>query len=140
MPFIIAQVKTLTDVVVIETPLGHGKFEKEDIEVTFKKLSTSEFLDADERVNGDGDDDEDLREDTVHQILKENITNIDGLRNEDGESIPFDDETFEQLMDMPHVRMTLMRAFFNIQLNGEAEVKAKGKNLRKRGGTGRNRR
>lgn len=131
------KIKTITDTVIIKTPLDFGEVQEEDIDVTFKKLSTSEFLELNNELNGK--DEHMLDDDELINVLAENITQIEGIRDEDNQPVEYNREVFEDLMDMPHVRLALIKAFFSIQLNGKAEVNAKTKNSRKRANSGQKR-
>lgn len=139
MAFKIAKVKTITDTVRIETPQDFGEVLHEDIDVTFVKLDTDGYLDVNRLMNGE--EDIDPESDSLGDILRENIKNIEGLKSEEGEPVQFDEVVLEQLLDMPHVRVALAFSFLSIQSTGRAnaESTAKAKNSRKRANTGRNR-
>jgi hypothetical protein len=116
MSFIIKQVTSIKEKIIIEVPTDLGRTKRSEIIVEYKKLPVSETKKLlEDSAAGDANDDD---------VLRENIINIEGLLDEDKSKVDYDSSILDQLLEMEYVRRPLIKKFMEVIVGREA-LKAK---------------
>lgn len=129
MAFVLAPKDTIRTKVQIVEPVDDDKTKVSEISVRFKKLTVSDF----QKLSREAADEENPI--SWADLLRENITDVEGLVDADNEPIDFDVSVLDQLLDLQYVFAPLLEAFVSIS-TGEREAERR-KNLSKRGSNGR---
>jgi hypothetical protein len=101
--------------VVIEMPVDGGKTAKHQIDCRFRiagKEAIAAVLDDPAAIaaNGDGD------------LLRRALVGFTGVQDEQGNVLPFSDETRDALLAVPYARVAIFRAYVDASL-GRAAVR-----------------
>jgi hypothetical protein len=116
MSFIIKQVTSIKEKIIIEVPTDLGRTKRSEIIVEYKKLPVSETKKLlEDSAAGDANDDD---------VLRENIINIEGLLDADKSKVDYDNSILDQLLEMEYVRRPLIKKFMEVIVGREA-LKAK---------------
>jgi hypothetical protein len=99
MAFVLKKVSTYKWPVEVSVPVDGGKFKKETFTAVFKKMSRSAFNDLIDM----GDD----------ALVDEIIEGWEGIKDEDGEEVPFCSGTKKELFDDPYVLRALIESYTN---------------------------
>lgn len=78
-----------------------GRHVEQPFTARFKQVDRSRFVDLN---NGDAEEETNL--------LREVLIGWDGIGDENGEPIPFSEQTRDQLLEIPYVRTAIVEAFF----------------------------
>ena len=97
MSFVLKKVSSYKWPVAVEIPVDGGKFKKETFTAIFKRISRSEF----NSLFAEGED----------ALVDAIVVGWTGIKDEDGEDLPFDDTTKAQLFDDPFVLKGLINAY-----------------------------
>lgn len=97
MAFVLKKVSTYKWPVEVSIPVDGGKFKKETFTAVFKKMSRSAFNDLIDM----GDD----------ALVDEIIEGWEGIKDEDGEEVPFCAGTKKELFDDPYVLRALIQSY-----------------------------
>ena len=97
--FKLAQKKEVTYPVMVSVPQDGGSVAKHSFEATFEVLPQSEL----DRMVGN--------EDVLVRVLK----GFRNVRDENGQEVPFTEETKAQLLEITYVRVALQEAYFALQ-------------------------
>ena len=106
MAFVLKKVSTYKWPVEVSVPVDGGKFKKETFTAIFKKMSRSAF----NELIDEGDD----------ALVDEIIEGWEGVKDEDGEDVPFCAGTKKELFDDPYVLRALIESYTN-SITGAAE-------------------
>ena len=106
MAFVLKKVSTYKWPVEVSVPVDGGKFKKETFTAIFKKMSRSAF----NELIDEGDD----------ALVDEIIEGWEGIKDEDGEDVPFCAGTKKELFDDPYVLRALIESYTN-SITGAAE-------------------
>lgn len=106
MAFVLKKVSTYKWPVEVSVPVDGGKFKKETFTAIFKKMSRSAF----NELIDDGDD----------ALVDQIIEGWEGIKDEDGEEVPFCAGTKKELFDDPYVLRALIESYTN-SITGAAE-------------------
>lgn len=106
MAFVLKKVSTYKWPVEVSVPVDGGKFKKETFTAIFKKMSRSAFND----LIDEGDD----------ALVDQIIEGWEGIKDEDGEEVPFCAGTKKELFDDPYVLRALIESYTN-SITGAAE-------------------
>ena len=106
MAFVLKKVSTYKWPVEVSVPVDGGKFKKETFTAIFKKMSRSAFND----LIDEGDD----------ALVDQIIEGSEGIKDEDGEEVPFCAGTKKELFDDPYVLRALIESYTN-SITGAAE-------------------
>ena len=99
MPFKLAQSETYQQEVVVQIVNETGKVEKHKFKVTFLRC-TNEKL-------------EELRQKNGREVLLEVVKGWSGVTDDDGVAVPFDDDNFEQMLQIPAASFALVKGFWD---------------------------
>jgi len=97
MAFVLKKVSSYKWPVTVEVPVDGGKFKKETFTAVFKRMSRSAFNDLVEA----GDD----------ALVDQIIEGWEGVKDEDGDEVEYNDENKVMLFDDPHVLRGVITAF-----------------------------
>jgi hypothetical protein len=106
MAFVLKKVSTYKWPVEVSIPVDGGKFKKETFTAIFKKMSRSAF----NELIDEGDD----------ALVDQIIEGWEGIKDEDGEEVPFCAGTKKELFDDPYVLRALIESYTN-SITGAAE-------------------
>jgi hypothetical protein len=106
MAFVLKKVSTYKWPVEVSVPVDGGKFKKETFTAIFKKMSRSAF----NELIDEGDD----------ALVDQIIEGWEGIKDEDGEEVPFCAGTKKELFDDPYVLRALIESYTN-SITGAAE-------------------
>lgn len=146
--FKVQPVNQITVTVEIKTPRDYGKVESEDMDVTFCKHPVSKLKADVEQIREKArkmlklqaesasvvvsqenieipDDDDGPYNDAR---LLDDIIDIQGLRDEDGNAVQYNRQIGEQLLEMDYVRQALNEAWIRLNMGEEAIKVLQGKN------------
>jgi len=112
MAFKLAAVKEIKHKVEIKVPSDMGRHQKEQITVTYRKLSTTESKELLKQAQDGTVTDE--------EILAENVVDIQGVVDEDGRPVDYSQDLLEALCDIEYARSPLIQGFMTIQFGREA--------------------
>ncbi len=116
MSFVIKQVTSIKEKIIIEIPTDLGRLKRAEIVVEYRKLPVSETKKLlEDSAAGEANDDE---------VLRENIINIDGLLDEDKNKVPYNDDVLDQLLEMEYVRRPLIKKLMEVVV-GRGALQAK---------------
>jgi len=107
MAFVLKKVSSYKWPVTVEIPVDGGKFKKETFTAIFKKMSRSAFNDLVDQ----GDD----------ALVGEIIEGWDGIKDEDGDEVPFNDVNLQQLLDDPYVLRGIVSSYTESLTGGPAK-------------------
>jgi len=93
----------------IKQPVDNGKVEKHTFDAHFKLLGQDEY-EAGIKIGND------------REFIKLFLVGWNGLLDDDGNELGFSDETLGELIQLPYVRMAIIRAY-NRAATGEASAK-----------------
>ena len=99
-------VETIKKTIQIEVPGHYGKTTKADFDVEFRRLGHSEAKNLIEKIREKKADED--------QVLRDNIVDIDGIKDADGNDIPFSAELLTQLLDEAYIRAPLIAGFMEV--------------------------
>lgn len=99
MAFKLAQSETYQQRIDVQIVGETGKVEKHDFKAIFKRCTNQEL--------------EDLRQKTGKEVLKEVVTGWTGVTDEDGAAVPFTEENFDALMQIPAASFALVKGFWD---------------------------
>lgn len=85
----------------VEIPKDGGKFEKFSFEAQFKQLPQSRI----KEVFGDSSEVKDV------DFCKESMVGWKGVKDENGEDVPFSISSLEEMLEMPSVAKNIVSAF-----------------------------
>lgn len=97
MAFVLKKVSSYKWPVTVSVPVDGGKFKKETFTVTFRKIGRSKFSELVEEGENT----------LVHAIVED----WEGVKDEDGDEVPFNEETASALLDDPFVLRALIDAY-----------------------------
>ncbi len=97
MAFVLKKVSTYKWPVEVSVPVDGGKFKKETFTAIFKKMSRSAF----NELIDEGDD----------ALVDQIIEGWEGIKDEDGEDVPFCAGTKKELFDDPYVLRALIESY-----------------------------
>ena len=106
MAFVLKKVSTYKWPVEVSVLVDGGKFKKETFTAIFKKMSRSAF----NELIDEGDD----------ALVDQIIEGWEGIKDEDGEEVPFCAGTKKELFDDPYVLRALIESYTN-SITGAAE-------------------
>lgn len=98
MAFKIAQSETYQQKIEVQLVGESGKVEKHDFKVTFKRCTNDRL--------------EELRGKTGKEVLQEVITGWSGVTDDDGAAVPFNEENFDALLQIPAASFALVKGFW----------------------------
>lgn len=104
MAFVLKKDSTYKWPVTVEVPIDGGRFKKETFTAIFRKMSRSAFNDLLEQ----GDD----------ELVDAIIDGWEGIKDEDGEELPFTEDIKTMLFDDPYVLRGIVAAYTE-SLTGE---------------------
>jgi len=97
MAFVLKKVSSYKWPVSVDVPVDGGKFKKETFTAVFKKMSRSTF--------------NDLIEQGEEALVSEIVEGWEGIKDEDGDAVPYSDEACQQLLDDPYVLRAIINAY-----------------------------
>lgn len=97
MAFVLKKVSSYKWPVSVEVPVDGGKFKKETFTAIFKKMSRSAFNDLIEA----GDD----------ALIDQIVEGWEGVKDEDGDELEYNDENKVALFDDPYVLRAVITAY-----------------------------
>lgn len=104
MSFKLAKAETFTSQVEITTPDDKGRTVKETVTCTFKRLP-QEALDA-------------LKELPNHEVLREVLTNVSGMVDDDHQPVPWNEHTREAFLSIPQATFACAGKFWILSRMG----------------------
>lgn len=134
MPFTLAPIESLKVRIKFTIPADTGKKQKRaDLLVTYRKRPVSEqkeFLeDMASRIEK-----EDTREDG--DVLEEDILDIEGIKDTDGNDLEYSPAVLEELLEMDYVRTALIEGWAGINFGTTIMKEWRRKNSQTPGATG----
>ncbi|RDK01435.1 hypothetical protein [Paraburkholderia lacunae] len=99
MAFKISKSETYQRQIDVVTVSESGRHEKENFKVTFRRC-TNEQLDE-------------LRKKTGREVLQDVVAGWSGITDDDGSALPFNEENFEALLQIPAVSFALVKGFWD---------------------------
>ena len=97
MAFVFKKATSYKWPVTVESPVDGGKFKKQTFTAVFKKMSRSSFNDLIEA----GDD----------AFVSDIIVDWEGIKDEDGDDVPFNESNKAMLFDDPYVLRGVIEAY-----------------------------
>lgn len=97
MPFVLKKVSSYKWPVAVEVPVDGGRFKKETFTAVFKKMSRATFSD--------------LAEQSEDDLIAEILVGWEGVKDEDGEEVPYSKAAQAELCDDPYVLRALINAY-----------------------------
>jgi hypothetical protein len=107
MAFVLKKVSSYKWPVSVDVPVDGGKFKKETFTAVFKKMSRSAFNDLVEQ----GDD----------ALIGEIVEGWEGVKDEDGEEIEYNEAMRDELFDDPYVMRAVITAYTESLLGAQAK-------------------
>lgn len=102
--FKIAQNPSYTAIVNVELPGNHGKAKTVQFTAQFKRLSQTAIESVTQRLN-DGELDD-------AKLIDEVLLGWDGVQDDDGTALEFNDDNLAKLLDIFPTRPSIVKAFF----------------------------
>ena len=97
MAFVLKKVSSYKWPVSVDVPVDGGKFKKETFTAVFKKMSRSRF--------------QDLVEQGEDALIGEILEGWEGIKDEEGEAVPYSKSAQAELCDDPYVLRALINAY-----------------------------
>ena len=97
MAFVLKKVSSYKWPVTVQIPVDGGKFKKETFTAVFKKMSRSTFAD--------------LAEQSEEALISEILGGWEGVKDEDGDEVPYSKAAQADLCDDPYVLRGLIDAY-----------------------------
>ena len=97
MAFVLKKVSTYKWPVTVSVPVDGGKFRNETFSVLFRKIGRSQF--------------NELAEQDENALVDAIVEGWDGIKDEDGDNVPFTDEAKAVLLDDPFVMKAIINAY-----------------------------
>lgn len=113
MAFIVGKKNTRKIRVQIEVQGDFNEVEKQNLDVEFKIVSIGEAK-AIEKLQDQNDEGHDTE--AAANAVFDAIVSVEGLKDETGASLPYDDKTRQFLIDTLWTRYPIMRGFWSVQL------------------------
>lgn len=107
MAFVLKKVSSYKWPVTVEVPVDGGKFKKETFTAIFKKMSRSAFNDLIEA----GDD----------ALIDQIVEGWEGVKDEDGDEVEYNDENKVALFDDPYVLRAVITAYTDSVTGSQAK-------------------
>lgn len=107
MAFVLKKVSSYKWPVSVEVPVDGGKFKKETFTAIFKKMSRSAFNDLIEA----GDD----------ALIDQIVEGWEGVKDEDGDEVEYNDENKVTLFDDPYVLRAVITAYTDSVTGSQAK-------------------
>lgn len=107
MAFVLKKVSSYKWPVSVEVPVDGGKFKKETFTAIFKKMSRSAFNDLIEA----GDD----------ALIDQIVEGWEGVKDEDGDEVEYNDENKVALFDDPYVLRAVITAYTDSVTGSQAK-------------------
>ena len=107
MAFVLKKVSSYKWPVSVEVPVDGGKFKKETFTAIFKKMSRSAFNDLIEA----GDD----------ALIDQIVEGWEGVKDEDGNEVEYNDENKVALFDDPYVLRAVITAYTDSVTGSQAK-------------------
>ena len=107
MAFVLKKVSSYKWPVSVDVPVDGGKFKKETFTAVFKKMSRSAFNDLVEQ----GDD----------ALIGEIVEGWEGVKDEEGEEIEYNEAMRDELFDDPYVMRAVITAYTESLLGAQAK-------------------
>ena len=104
-------INTIKKTIEVKVPGDHGKTTKADFEVTFRRLGLTEAKDLIKKSQEGLISDED--------ILRQNVVDFNGVKDGDGNPIPYSLDFLNQLIDESYIRSPLIAGFMDVNFNLE---------------------
>ena len=95
---------TYTTPVVVDIPISGGRFDRVTFDAEFRRVGREELNDIYEEMRQPGKSDLDL--------LSKVLVGWKGVQDEDGEELPFSEESKAAVFDVPQVVPALVRTFY----------------------------
>lgn len=111
--FVLKKSPTYTWPVTIEFPVDNGKSKKESFDAEFKRVTESELESVRSQFKANELDNKDFAKDI--------LVGWKGIKDEDGNDIPFTESTKAQLFDFPLVANEVVSAFFDSILGSKTK-------------------
>lgn len=112
MALVIGRKKTRKFRVQIKEAGDFSAVKEHTADIEFRLLSRSEIQEIRDLANEENEGhDSDL---AVSKIF-DSIVSLEGLKEESGEAIPYDDEVRQFIIDTPWISIPVMRAFWSVQ-------------------------
>ncbi len=120
MNFVLEPVNQVPAVVEIYVPVTDKKSKKQDMEVTFRKLSHEEGQAIGSQIlSGELSEDE---------VLLDNILDVKGVTDSEGNEIPYSRELVQKLLNIEYVRGPVGEMFQKITLGSKKYAALAAKN------------
>lgn len=111
MAFQFVPVATIRRVIKIEIPGDFGATKKADFEAEFKRLPVSDARDLIQQIQDKTADEE--------KVLRENIINLEGISDTEGNAVPFTQELLSSLIEESYIRSPLLAEFMEVNYSLE---------------------
>ena len=111
MAFKFVPVEAIKKTVNVEIPGDFGKTTKADFEAKIKKLGVSQARELIQAIQN-----KEIDEETV---IRENIVDLKGVKDADGNEIEFSQELLAQMSEVSYVRGPMLAAIFEVNFNLE---------------------
>jgi|TARA_Y100000310_G_scaffold271213_1_gene285619 hypothetical protein len=117
MTFTFQKIDSIETTVKFSSPDPTGKRKKlsNSLQVEFTKLTVSELNNISDRLNDPEDEYE------AQELMRENIINISGVLDPDGNEVEFSNNLLEMLIDTEYVLSPLVESFFDLQRTKKAK-------------------
>lgn len=87
-----------------DVPIDGGKFKRETFDAEFRRLNQSRINEIHAQARADEVNDLD--------IAREVLVGWDGIKDDDGEDVPFSESAREQLLDVPMLASAIVAKYF----------------------------
>ena len=104
MPFILKRDDRFSWPVSFDVPIDGGKFKRETFDAEFRRLSQSRLGEITKQVRTEEVSDLD--------IAREVLVGWSGIKDDDGEDVPFSESAREQLLDVPMLATAIVAKYF----------------------------
>lgn len=104
MPFTLKRDDRFLWPVSFDVPIDGGKFKRETFDAEFRRLSQSRLSEITKQVRSEEVSDLD--------IAREVLVGWAGIKDDDGEDVPFSESAREQLLDVPMLATAIVAKYF----------------------------
>jgi hypothetical protein len=104
MPFILKRDDRFSWPVSFDVPIDGGKFKRETFDAEFRRLSQSRLDEIRELSRTEGV--------TDPEVAREVLVGWSGIKDDDGEDVPFSESALEQLLDVPMLATAIVAKYF----------------------------
>jgi len=111
MSFQFIPIDTIKRIINIEIPGDFGACKKADFEAEFKRLPVSEAKNLIQQIQNKTADED--------KVLRENVVNIAGVSDANGNPLTFNQELLSQLAEQAYIRAPLLAGFMEVNYSLE---------------------